>query len=114
MHDIPDEIGEGVTAGDQRTVTQPNADLHDTVINIARRGLPQQTRGTDGSRMCRFLILSKPGSDLALREAAPLHEPITQAVEIGDPYRAEADARHRVITHGLKTEHGLGHWLDPD
>jgi DNA-binding GntR family transcriptional regulator len=110
LRDILDRMAEAVAVADQRTVTQLNADFHDTLINLPGHELLQQIWGIVGSRMRRFLFLSEPRSDLALQKVVPLHEPIVQAIAARDPERAEAEARHHVVTYGMKIEHRLDHW----
>jgi DNA-binding GntR family transcriptional regulator len=114
LRDVLANMAEAVASGDQRTVTHLNADFHDTLINLTGHDLLQQIWGIVGSRMRRFLILSEPRSDMALREVVPLHEPIVQAIGVGDPERAEAAARQHVVAYGEKIEQRLDDWLHLD
>jgi DNA-binding GntR family transcriptional regulator len=101
---ILDGMAEAVATSDQRRVTELNADFHDTLISLTGHQLLQEIWPIVGSRMRRFLFLSEPRSDMALREVVALHEPIVEAVAAGDPERAEAEARQHVVNYGMKHE----------
>jgi DNA-binding GntR family transcriptional regulator len=104
LQDILDRMEEAVAADDQRAVTELNADFHDTLIHLTEHGLLQEIWAIVGHRMRRFLFLSEPRSDMALREVVPLHKPIVQAIASGDPERAEAEAQKHVVAYGVKHE----------
>lgn len=104
LQHILDAMAEAVAVGDQRRVTELNADFHDTLIGLTTHRLLQEIWPIVGSRMRRFLFLSEPRSDMALREVVSLHEPIVQAIAAGDPERAEAEARQHVVNYGMKHE----------
>jgi DNA-binding GntR family transcriptional regulator len=101
---ILDGMAEAVAAGDERGVTELNADFHDRLISLTTHRLLQEIWPIVGSRMRRFLFLSEPRSDMALREVVSLHEPIVRAIAAGDPERAEAEARQHVVNYGMKHE----------
>jgi DNA-binding GntR family transcriptional regulator len=104
LQDILDKMAAAVAADDQRAVTELNADFHDTLIDLTGHRLLQEVWAIVGHRMRRFLFLSEPRSDMALREVVPLHRPIVEAIAAGDPERAKAEAQKHVATYGKKHE----------
>ncbi len=96
LNAILDAMRRAADEGDPSRMIRLDADFHEALIELSGHKLLGELWVVMGARLRRFLLLKRQRLYPSLADAAPLHEPIVQAIAAGDPARAEAQARKHV------------------
>jgi DNA-binding GntR family transcriptional regulator len=97
LNAILDAMRQAADDDDQARMITLDADFHDALIELSDHKLLRELWVVTGVRLRRFLLLKRQRLYRTLADAAPIHEPIVQAIAAGDPTRAEAQARKHVL-----------------
>jgi DNA-binding GntR family transcriptional regulator len=108
LNAILDAMRQAADDGEPSRMITLDADFHDALIELSEHKLLRELWVVMGVRLRRFLLLKRQRLYPSLADAAPLHEPIVQAIAAGDPVRAEAQARK----HVLDAAQNLGYFTD--
>jgi DNA-binding GntR family transcriptional regulator len=100
LEEILQEMRQTAAAGDQNRMIALDADFHDALVKLCGHKLLGDIWEIVRVHLRRFLLLKRKRLYRTLAEAAPLHEPIVEAIAAGDPDRAEAEARRHVVEAG--------------
>jgi len=103
LESILEAMRQTARENDQPKMIRLDADFHDTLIELSDHKLLKELWAVVGARLRRFLLLKRIRLYVVLADAAPIHEPIVQAISIGDPDLAEAEARRHVREAGQHT-----------